>query len=170
MNLFIGSPLDIYVHWLIFSLGIGVLLSGSAVLASCRSFANLFHLNSSKNSKGRNFYKKFFKYHSIYWIIFWLILVLHLMVTITHVGLPVEPFFRAHQVVFITSLINLIFVLLILFSCRSFSRVLNFLTSKDITKNRGFKKFYRLHSYFWLILITSFVIHISFGLIHAINT
>ena len=139
-------------------------------MLSCRSFMDLFKLNKIGNPKVKNLYMQFYKYHSIYWMIFWLFLILHLMVTITHVGLPMDPYIQAHRIVFITSIINLILVFLIFLSCRTFRGLFRFLPSDKAVENKVFKRFFKLHSYFWLLLIVSFGFHIIFGMIHAINT
>ena len=53
-TLFEGSGLDVYIHWLILWLGILVLVSGAAVLFSCRSIAAAFNLLGSKGSRWSN--------------------------------------------------------------------------------------------------------------------
>jgi hypothetical protein len=170
--LFQGDQLDVYIHWLVLLLGIGVLISGVAVFTSCRSFASLFHLIQPGNSLRARLYKAYYKYHSFYWVAFWYVLAMHLLVTITHVGLPnvSDPFFRAHQVVFFTALGNAFLVLVVLTSCRSFASILNFFINRSPLANRKFKRFYQFHSYFWWFLGISLCGHIVFGVIHAINT
>lgn len=172
VNIFRGTLFDIYIHWLILSLGISVLVSGVAVLTSCRSVAGYFYLLKVNTSGGTRFYRSFYKYHSIYWVIFWYALALHLLVAAIHVGLPsvVRPYFFAHQAVFFTALGNLAFMLAVLSSCRSFASILNFFTSGSPLTNNVYKRFYRFHSYFWWLLAVSLGGHVVFGLIHAINT
>jgi hypothetical protein len=172
MTIFQGSALDIYIHWLILILGIGILLSGIAVMTSCRSFAGLFHLLDIKGVHGTGFYRVYFRYHSYYWVAFWFLLVLHLMVTITHLGLPfsAEPYFRAHQVVFFTSIVNLLLILIVFSSCKTFVAVINFFTPASPFSNGFFKRFYSYHFLFWWLLGLSVTGHIIFGLIHAVNT
>jgi hypothetical protein len=168
--LFQGSSLDIYIHWLIVLLGAGILVFGIAVLASCRSVAGAFNLLEANNSKGHLLYKRFYKYHHVYWMIFWVVLILHLMATITHVGLPTEPYFYAHQAVFFSSIGNFIFLMVVLFSCRTTASLLNLSLHKSPLSNNVYKKFYGYHSYFWWLLAVSLGVHIVSGIIHAVNT
>jgi hypothetical protein len=172
MTIFQGSSLDIYVHWLILALGIGILISGIAVITTCRSVAGLFHLLQRKDSLRMRFYSVFFRFHSYYWVAFWLFLVLHLMVTIVHVGLPSpgEPYFLAHQVVFYTAIVNFLLVLVVFTSCKSFLSLISLFTPRNPLSGSIFKRFYRFHSIFWWVFAVSFITHIVAGIIHAVNT
>jgi quinol-cytochrome oxidoreductase complex cytochrome b subunit len=101
-----------------------------------------------------------------------MILALHLMVTISHIGLPVdgEPYFRAQQVTLYSAIANLVLMLIIFTSCKSFTSLATFFTSGNILGNITYKRFFRLHTLFWGLLGASIIIHIVSGMIHAINT
>ena len=172
MNLFKGSIQDIYIHWLVLMLGIGIFLSLIAIFTTCRSFVSFFKLLEPKNSKLSRIYKTYFSFHSTYWIIFLILLTLHLMVTITHVRLPLigEPFYFYHQFVFYSSIVNIFFVFAIFFSCRTMVGMINFFKSRNILNNSIYKRFYKYHIFYWLILAISIASHIILGIIHAINT
>lgn len=172
MSLFKGSIQDIYIHWLVLLLGIGIFLSLIAIFTTCRSFASFFKLFETKNSKLSRIYKTYFSFHSAYWIIFLILLTLHLMVTITHVRLPLigEPFYFYHQFVFYSSITNLFLVFAIFFSCRTMVGMFNFIKSRSLLNNRRYKMFHKYHIYYWLILAISITGHIVSGIIHAINT
>lgn len=171
-SIFNGSPFDVYVHWLILSLGIGVLVSGVATVASCRGIAGFFHLIRTDNSAGFRFYRQFFKYHAVYWWAFWFILVLHLLVTVPHLLWPVagEPYGGAHWGSFITSITNLVLVLAVFTSCRSFVTFVNVFTPKSILENKGYLRFYRYHNILWWLIGASVTTHVIFGLYHALKT
>ena len=168
--LFEGSSIDIYIHWLIFWLGILVIVFGAAVLFSCRSIAIVFKLLGPSDSRWSKFYQKFYRFHSTYWIIFGISLALHLLVTITHVGFPENPFLAAHIMVFITAITNFILTIVVLSSCNTVAKLINYLTSGNFLNNKRYKSFYSYHSYYWWLLGISLVVHIVFGMIHAINT
>ena len=170
--MFHGSSLDVYIHWLIFSLGLAVLLSAIAVLASCRSFAGLLKINITGNSRGMKFYRGLYKYHSVWWMAFWWILIMHLMVTMIHVGPPLanEPFHISHLIVFFTAIGNILLVTAVLSSCRTFSGMFGRLVSKKPRINKIYRSFYRYHSYAWWLLGAFIGVHIVSGLIHAMNT
>jgi hypothetical protein len=172
MNIFQGTPQDIYIHWLILALGIGILVSGIAVITTCRNVAGFFHLLKAGDSFKTWVYRAFFRYHSYYWVAFLLFLLLHLLATIFHVGWPYagEPYHLAHLVVFYTSIVNFILALVVFCSCRSFLNLIGLFSSKNPLSGSFFKRFYNLHSILWVILAVSFIAHITAGLIHALNT
>jgi hypothetical protein len=172
MTIFQGSSQDIYIHWLILALGIGILVSGIAVITTCRSVVGFLHLLQGKDSLRTRIYSVYFRFHSYYWVAFILFLVLHLMVTIVHVGLPSsgEPYFLAHQVVFYSAIANFLLVLVVFTSCKSFIRLISLFTSKNPLSGSVFKRFYGFHSILWWMLAVSFIAHIVAGIIHAINT
>jgi hypothetical protein len=169
-TLFEGSGLDVYIHWLILWLGILVLVSGAAVLISCRTIAAAFNLLGSDGSRWSRLYLKFYRYHSVYWIVFGLVLALHLLMTITHVGFPENPFLASHIVVFITAITNFILATIVLSSCRTAVRMIGFFTSKNPLESSGYKHLYKYHAYYWWLLGLSLATHIVFGMIHAVNT
>ncbi len=169
--IFQGTPLDIYVHWTILALGIGVLVFGIAVITTCRSVAGFFHLLQGKSWRTRA-YSAYARYHTYYWVAFGLFLMLHLLVTIVHVGAPYagEPYALEHQIVFYTAFTNSALTLLVFASCRSCLRLIGLFTTRDPFSSRFFKWYYRYHSLVWWLLAASFVVHIVAGIIHAVNT
>jgi hypothetical protein len=170
--LFHGSALDVYVHWLIMGLGIGVLVSAVAVLFSCRSFAGMLHLLSPGTSWRDRCYRGFFRYHAYYWAAFGLVLVLHLMVTVVHVGTPVsgEVVHLAHVVVYTTAITNVAMVLVVLTSCRTVNWIVSAVTGRSRLGTTLYRGFYRFHGVYWWLLVFSVGGHIVSGIIHAINT
>jgi hypothetical protein len=146
MSIFQGSAPDVYIHWLIVIFGIGILASGIAVMTSCRSFAGIFHFPDAKDTFKTKFYRVYFRYHSYYRVSFWLFLMLHLMVTIVHIGLPspVEPFFHAHQIVFFTSIVNFLLIMFVFYSCKSFIGIIDFFSSGSPLSKSIFKRFYSI--------------------------
>jgi hypothetical protein len=157
---------------LIVSLGLGILLSGIAVITTCRSIAGFFHLLQGKDSFKTRLYKAYFKGHSYYWVAFYLLLVLHLFVTIPHIGVPSpgEPFGLVHWVAFYSSITNFLFVLAVFTSCRSFISLYTLFTARTPLGGSFFKRFYNFHAVLWVLLIASVLLHIVTGIIHAVNT
>jgi hypothetical protein len=170
--IFQGTPQDIYVHWLILVLGIGILVSGIAVITTCRNIAGFFHLLQGKDSFKTRLYKAYFKLHSYYWVVFFLLLVFHLMVTIVHIGLPSpgEPYALAHRVAFYASISNFLLVLVVFTSCRSFLSLYTLFSARTPLGSNFFKRFYNFHAVLWVLLIASILTHIAAGIIHAVNT
>jgi hypothetical protein len=64
------------------------------------------------------------------------------------------------RVVFITGLINIIAVLLILFSCRCVNM---WKITSGLSKYPRFKRFFKWHCYWWYVFLPSVVIHIVFA-------
>jgi cytochrome b561 len=172
MILFQGSSLDIYIHWLILLLGIGILISGISVITTSRSFAGFFHLLKDNGSLKTRIYSAYFRFHSYYWYAFGMFLVLHLLVTIYHLGLPSpdKPYYLAQQISFYTAITNLVLSGIVFTSCKSFPSFVMFFTSRNPLSGRVFARFYKFHSIFWWLFAVSLITHIVAGIIHAVNT
>ena len=72
----------------------------------------------------------------------------------------------AEDIILVTAIINAVGVLAIFFSCRLIS-TLNF--TKPLMQKDWFKSFYKYHSYFWWLLIPSFLIHLIIALSHRFS-
>jgi hypothetical protein len=142
------------------------------VITTCRSVAGFLHLLEGKKSLVNRLYKAYFKFHSYYWVAFGFFLVLHLMVTIVHIGVPTsgEPYLLAHQVVFYSAIFNFLAVIVLFTSCRSFLSLVGIFTPGKPLSGGIYRRFYKLHSIFWALLAVSFATHIITGIIHAVNT
>ncbi len=170
--IFQGGALDVYVHWLIFGLGLGILVTALAVLFSCRSVAGMLHLLAPGTSWRDRCYRGYYRFHAYYWVAFGFVLVFHLMVTAIHVGFPAagEIMHLAHVIVFITFITNMVLLLAVLTSCRTVHNMITSLVSRSRLGSSLFDGFYRFHSVYWWLLIVSIGGHIVSGLIHAVNT
>ena len=77
----------------------------------------------------------------------------------TFLSQPVE------NIILVTGIINLVFVLLLFFTCR-------FIPRSKLTKSwinqKWFKLLYRYHSYFWWVLIPSVLIHFVVVILHIV--
>jgi hypothetical protein len=105
-------------------------------------------------------------------VLFFLLVVLHLFVTIPHLGVPSpgEPYELSHWVAFYSSISNFVLVLAVFTSCRSFISLYNLFSTRSPMEGGFFKRFYSLHAVLWVLLIASVVVHIVAGIIHAVNT
>ena len=94
------------------------------------------------------------------------------MVTTVHVGFPAagEDFHQAHVLAFITSLTNIVLLLVVLTSCRTVNGLITLVFSRNPQDSALFRGFYRFHAVYWWLLGGSLVTHIVAGLVHAINT
>jgi hypothetical protein len=170
--IFKGTSLDIYIHWLVLGLGIGILVSGILVVTTCRSYTLRFLLNKTSNNLIGNLYSLVQRFHSYYWVSLWMLLILHLMVTITHVGFPAEgvPYLGAHWFVFITAIVNLLMTFVVFSTCKSFISLIRIFVDIDPLHTKLYQKYYRLHPWLWLLWLISICIHIGSGIYHAVNT
>jgi hypothetical protein len=60
------------------------------------------------------------------------------------------------QVLIISGITNIVFLLLVLFSCRC---VAPFKITGKLLKHKGFRRFYDLHCYYWWGFIISVLVH-----------
>jgi hypothetical protein len=143
-----------------------------AVITTCRSVAGFFHLLRDGTSLKMKIYRAYFRLHSYYWVAFAGFLVLHLMVTVVHIGVPSpgEPYALAHQFVFYSAIANLVLAAIVFTSCRSFLSLYALFSTKIPLNGSFFKRFYNTHAVLWVLLISSILIHIIAGVIHAVNT
>lgn len=65
------------------------------------------------------------------------------------------------RIIFITGLTNLFFGLLVLFSCRWVPMAK---LTKGLQKFNAYKRYFRLHNYFWWLFWISIAIHIPFAI------
>jgi hypothetical protein len=55
----------------------------------------------------------------------------------------------------------------VLTTCRSFSHALDFVANKSSLQNKGYRSFYRYHSYYWWAFVLLAIGHFILGYIHA---
>ncbi len=65
------------------------------------------------------------------------------------------------RVVFVTALINLVSLVLVLFSCRCINM---WPVTSFLTKYPWFKRFFKWHCYLWYVLLPSVIVHAFFAL------
>lgn len=65
------------------------------------------------------------------------------------------------RIVFVTAMINIVFVLLVLFSCRCINM---WKISSGLRHYGWFKKFFSWHCYAWYVLLPSIIVHAVFAI------
>ena len=65
------------------------------------------------------------------------------------------------RVIFITAMINLVSIILILFSCRCIN---SWKLTSGLTKYHWFKRYFKWHCYIWYVLLPSVIIHASLAI------
>jgi hypothetical protein len=60
------------------------------------------------------------------------------------------------RVIFVTAMINILTILLILFSCRCIN---TWKITSGLTKYHWFKRYFKWHCYLWYVFLPSVVIH-----------
>jgi hypothetical protein len=165
----ISIDVGVYNERLSIVLGFITLLLTLATLFSCRSFIFFLRHIGIKNPERNRFYAAFFKYHSLYWYGLVFILVLHPLAGIMHIVFTdsTDPDAYLHTWVLAAGAAAFAVILIILVSCRSLVAFLAFITGKNPLAGKYFAAFYRLHSYFWSILIILIVLHFTFSYLHT---
>lgn len=158
----------LYGERLAVALGFITLVSGIATFISCRSFPGLLkflHLPDLMNIK---IFQPFYKYHAYYWWVFLLALFLHFVTALVHVALPApgDPDALIHWVILAFGIIALVSLVMVLTSCRSFANFLGFFLGKNSLTINSYKNFYRYHSFFWWVLITTVAGHFGSSYVH----
>ena len=69
------------------------------------------------------------------------------------------------NIILVTGIINLVFVLLLFFTCRFIPRAK---MTKSWINQKWFKRLYRYHTYFWWVLIPSVLIHFAVVILHIL--
>jgi hypothetical protein len=69
------------------------------------------------------------------------------------------------NVIFTTSIINVVGFLLLLFTCRF---VPGSKLTRPLMRSEWFKRLYRYHSYIWWVFVPSVTVHAIFGILHRI--
>jgi hypothetical protein len=69
------------------------------------------------------------------------------------------------NIILVTGIINLVFVLLLFLTCRFIPRSA---LTKSWINQKWFKLLYRYHSYFWWVLIPSVLIHFVIVILHIL--
>ena len=77
----------------------------------------------------------------------------------TFLSQPVE------NIILVTGIINLVFVLLLFFTCRFIPRAK---LTKSWINQKWFKGLYRYHAYFWWVLVPSVLIHFVVVILHIL--
>jgi hypothetical protein len=165
----ISVDVGVYNERLSIILGFLTLFLTLATLFSCRNFTSFLKLIGVKNPAGNKLYAAFFKYHSLYWYGLVFVLVLHPLVGIMHIVFTdsTDPDAYLHTWVLAAGAAAFALILIILVSCRSLVAFLGFITGKNPLAGKSFAAFYRLHAYFWFLLIIIIVLHFSFSYLHT---
>jgi hypothetical protein len=66
------------------------------------------------------------------------------------------------RIVFVTAIINIIAIVLILFSCRCIN---TWKITSGLNKQPWFKRYFKLHCYLWYVFLPSVVIHAVLALL-----
>jgi hypothetical protein len=66
------------------------------------------------------------------------------------------PFSVGKTIIFVAGILNLVFLLMVYFSCRCIMPIKMF---NKLSKKDWFKKFYRYHCYYWWAFFISVIVH-----------
>jgi cytochrome b561 len=163
-----SSLTGIYNERVAIILGVLALTCGLATLGSCRSCVSfLQHLGWHKplNTKG---YQFFYRYHTYYWWAFGILIVSHIIMAVSHTGLPEagDPDANVHWMILFLGLASFISAFSVFSSCRIYSR-LKMMAMPGRPPGNNYKSFFRYHSFYWLIFLLLVAGHFAFSFVHA---
>jgi cytochrome b561 len=150
-------------------LGFLTLLSLLAVFLSCRSFLSLMTFLRLKNPVDRPAFRKFYDYHAYYWWIFGVFLVAHFIMAFLHTGLPKagDPGAPVHWAVLLLGFGAALAAGGLLVSCRIMPRIITIVTSGKPFASKGFTTFFKLHAYWWWVILVLVTAHFAVAYSHA---
>jgi hypothetical protein len=149
-------------------LGVLTLISGLATLVSCRSCVNVLHLLGWHNPLGTKWYQAIYRYHTYYWWSFGILLISHIIMAVSHTGLPEsgDPDANVHWMILFLGLASFISAFSIFSSCRVFPSLKIMATPGRPVGNK-YRSFFKYHSYYWVIFLVLVAGHFTIGLIHT---
>jgi hypothetical protein len=165
----IVSGPSLYGERLAIALGFVTLLSAVVTFATCRSCVSFLGHLGLKIPMDKKWYSPFYKYHGYFWWVFLMGLFLHLLTALMHTSIPTagDPDAQIHWIILGLGLASLVLVISVLSSCRSLVGLLNQFREKNLISAKKYQPFYRLHSYYWLILILLIAGHFASSYIHT---
>ncbi len=150
-------------------LGLSTLILALMTFTSSRSFASLWN-RFSPNLLENRIYKSYYRCHWIFWSGFAFILFIHISMGLLHVVLNSfthDPDAYLHAYVVATGLVGLVVTGMIVTSCRSLLGALGIVFLKNPLSSGNYQRYYKFHSYFWIIFLAFIIGHYSFGYLHA---
>ena len=163
----ITGDLGLYGERLAVVLGFITLALFTGMAVTCRSFipfSNKIGLGSITRSK---VYRSLFRFHSFFWFGFGVILFLHGLTGFMHTEIPQagDPDAPVHLAILVFATGLFLSVGLTFSNCRAFSGMLRFFRGGDILTGI-YGRFYRLHSYFWVLLLVALAGHLTASYLH----
>jgi hypothetical protein len=150
-------------------LGLITLVLSLMVFASCRSCVSWLGRIGLTNLVQNRIYRTFYRYHAYYWWLLGISLLSHLMMAVIHTGWPQadDPDAGLQWASLAVGFVNLGLVLTLFSSCRISPRLIEMAKPDLSVANRGFRRFFQHHSYYWGILLLVVAGHIAAGYLHA---
>ena len=151
------------------ALGIITLIAALLTVTTCRSFLNLLHRLGVSQPLDSKPYRSLYNSHVYYW---WVVLgglVSHVTMAIYHTGLPVagDRDTPIHWAILGLGLASFLAILISLSSCRVIPMLSNFTHRQSPMTYKGYRSFFRTHSYVWLAFIAVVAAHFAVGYMHA---
>jgi hypothetical protein len=168
-SLSLATGTAVYNERLAIILGFITLLSVVLTAITCRSFISLLSGFGIKRPLDSTLFSKIYNLHPYFWWGLWIVLLLHILVAIFHLEIPTPDDVDAfiHWVILALALLSLIFLVLLLLSCRIIPLFWKFISRNNLLTSNIYKSFYRLHSYLWWPFLASVVGHVITSFIHT---
>jgi hypothetical protein len=112
-------------------------------------------------------YRTAFKWHSLLWFAFAWFLLIHVALGLLHTEWPdpADPDFVQHLWILIFAVVVFISVILVFSNCRSFISLRRLFGGNDVIAGL-YARYYRIHSFFWILLLVSLAGHLIASYLH----
>jgi hypothetical protein len=164
----ISGDLGLYGERLAVALGFLTLILFVGIGLTCRSFVSLTNRLKIGGLTKTKPYQGLFRFHSFFWYGLGVVLFLHIIAGVMHTSLPQsgDPDAFIHTVILIFAGSVLISVVLTFSNCRTFMGFLRVFRGEDLFTG-AYKPFYRVHSYFWILLLLALIGHLTASYFHV---
>ena len=163
----ITGDLGLFGERLAVALGFVTLVLFIGTGLTCRSFVPLADRLNITWFTGSRPYKAIFRYHSFFWYGFFVVLFLHMLIGFMHTEFPQagDPDAVQHLWILVFAVSLFISVGLTFSNCRTFMGFLRIFKGDSLLAG-FYGRFYRLHSYVWVLLLVALVGHLIASYIH----
>ncbi len=160
---------SVYNERIAIILGLVTLALLLAVFFSCRTFISFLQRLGLKDPTGNRIYHAFSSRHAYYWWFFGVAVMSHFLISVLHTGLPQngDPDASVHWAILGLGFVSALSSTAVFFSCRIYPRFVSPLTPKISMTNLIYRKFFKFHADYWLIIAIFAGVHFAVSFIHA---
>jgi cytochrome b561 len=163
------SRAAVYSERIAIILGITTVVLALAAFLSCRAFVSLLTKLGVKHPTRNRIFRSFYGYHLYYWWGFGVAVLSHVIMAISHTGLPQAgpPDAGVHWAILSIGFPSALSGVALFSSCRVSPRLLAPAIKNLTSQGNKYRSFFSYHSYFWWIFTALVASHFTAGYLHA---